>query len=109
MEIDKFPEPRGWALMWEGSALSGTEAQEVRHGSVGEAQGAAVGWMLHWEQFALPETGGPVSSNGYGKNGFGRPQGWALQWDGFALARAEVRQDAAGRSRVPDFQEEDAG
>jgi hypothetical protein len=72
-------EPRGWALHWDGSALSQANTQARENG----------GRRARCAKFALPRFEMQASENRNGVSVFGRPRGWALEWDGFALAEAD--------------------
>jgi hypothetical protein len=79
----KFPEPRGWAQRWDGSALFPAQYEQ--------SQGAVApisGWEPWWEQIATNELIAP--RNGNGSNGRMRPRGWALYWEGDALAASPI-------------------
>jgi hypothetical protein len=79
----KFPEPRGWALRWEGTALFPTTGFEPQPDDALETVAPAIAWAPQWWQVRAATI--PVSSNGNGRNGLARPRGWALQWEGSAL------------------------
>jgi hypothetical protein len=78
----KFPEPRGWALRWEGTALFPTAGFELQDDPLEAAAPAAV-WAPQWRQVSAAAM--PAYRNGNGRNGLARPRGWALQWEGSAL------------------------
>jgi hypothetical protein len=78
-EATSSAEPRGWALHWDGSALSQADTQERENGSRrAKCDGFA------WSGFEMQ-----ASENGNGVSAFARPRSWALEWDGFALAEAD--------------------
>jgi len=85
-EWTKFPEPRGWALQWEGSAV-GVDHERA-------APGASGAWAPRWERLAPPQEQVEISLNGHGRVRFPGPQAWALEWDGPALAEEGARQHA---------------
>jgi hypothetical protein len=76
-----FDEPRGWALAWEGTAL--TEAQGRASSNGRDQLVKTEGWARQWTTFVQLEQ--PVSQNGNGMSSFGSPKSWALAWDSFAL------------------------
>ncbi|MFN2230382.1 MAG: hypothetical protein ACK2VA_11480 [Anaerolineae bacterium] len=79
----KFPEPRGWALRWEGTALFPTPDCESQQDDALDAPAPTLAWAPLWQQVTAATM--PVSRNGHGRNGLTRPRGWALQWEGSAL------------------------
>ena len=89
----RFPEPRGWAGRWEGTALSPSVDCVSWRGAIREA--AAAGW-------ATPSR----ASDGSGGDGLVRPLGWALEWDGAALAE-RARPDASAPLRAAKYERED--
>jgi hypothetical protein len=78
-ETTRSAEPRGWALHWDGSALSQASMQERENGSR----------RARCDRFALSGTEMQASEKSNGVSAFARPRGWALEWDGFALAEAD--------------------
>jgi hypothetical protein len=80
-EIARSAEPRGWALNWDGSALSQANMQERENGGRG----------ARCDSFTLSEFEMQASGNGNGVGVFARPKSWALEWDGSALAEADGR------------------
>ena len=72
---------RGWALHWDGSALSQADTIERENGSRGARS----------DGFALPRFENQAFENGNGVSAFARPRSWALEWDGSALAEADGR------------------
>ena len=76
-----FPEPRGWALNWEGTALFPDADPVTRVAGAREAKGPD--GALRWHQVTAPRRS--QYRNGNGRNGLTRPLGWALNWDGAAL------------------------
>ncbi|MGD8905110.1 MAG: hypothetical protein PVI67_16230 [Anaerolineae bacterium] len=85
----KFPEPRGWAQRWDGSALFPAQYEQSQDVPVPPS-----GWESQWTQEAMHELA--VPRNGNGSNGHMRPRSWALYWDGDALAAS-----ANGHGPVP--------
>ena len=85
----RFPEPRGWALKWEGPALfpevSFVSQHPADHGPAAGARGSAVptGWAPQWRQ--VTDASASRTRNGNRRNLLARPRGWALKWDGAAL------------------------
>ena len=75
----KFPEPRGWAQRWDGSALFPTQYEQSQDPSMPPSN-----WELQWRRVVMSEMA--VPRNGNGSNGPMRPRGWALYWDGDSLA-----------------------
>jgi hypothetical protein len=78
-EATRSAEPRGWALHWDGSALSQADTQERENGSRG----------ARCDRFALSGFEMQASEKGDGVSVFARPRSWALEWDGLALAEAD--------------------
>ena len=78
-ETSDSPETMGWALQWEGVALSNIEARLPRNGN-GRAHGA-----VRWEQLEKTVATAEWPNNGSGPTSFPQPQAWALQWHGPAL------------------------
>jgi hypothetical protein len=72
-----FPEPRGWALQWEGTALF--PAADC----VSQDAAAPARWAFQWRR--VTEASASRSRSGNGRDGLARPLGWALKWDGAAL------------------------
>ena len=72
---------RGWALHWDGSALSQADTIKRENGSRGARS----------DGFALPRAEIQASKNRNGSSVFARPRSWALEWDGSALAEADGR------------------
>jgi hypothetical protein len=75
----KFPEPRGWAQRWDGSALFPAQYEQAQDAPVPPSA-----WEPQWTHVATHEMA--VPRNGNGSNGHMRPRSWALYWDGDALA-----------------------
>jgi hypothetical protein len=86
----KFPEPRGWALKWEGAALLPTAECASR---VGDGPETAL-----WRQVSAASM--PASSNGNGTSGLTRPRSWALQWEASALTESADGHDLARLAAV---------
>jgi len=63
-QLEKFPEPRGWAMNWVIEELEAQLAEQQAH------EGRAGG-----------------------REKFAEPRGWAMKWDGFALSTADERQN----------------
>jgi hypothetical protein len=61
---EKFPEPRGWALQWDGS-FHGTASQEAE---------------------AIKEEA-PSRRSDKSLNPFPEPRGWAAKWSGHVLTK----------------------
>jgi hypothetical protein len=80
-EATRSAEPKGWALHWDGSALSQADTQERESGSR----------RARCDRFVLSGSEMQASENGNGVSVFARPRSWALEWDGFALAEADGR------------------
>jgi hypothetical protein len=74
---ERFGEPRGWALLWEGEALPGAGGKAAENGDGGQP--------LRQEERLLSGGLEPRPENGSGPARFADPSGWALGWDGFAL------------------------
>ena len=89
----KFPEPRGWALRWEGSALGVDQGRATT--------GAPRVWAPRWERLVLPQERAEISFNGHARVRFPGPQPWALHWDGPALSGDGDRQDEPARQHAP--------
>jgi hypothetical protein len=66
---DKFPEPRGWALKWDGF-VPGAATPETSPTAAEEPQPTNVVW-----------------------DKFPEPRGWAANWDGAALGDLQGRQN----------------
>jgi hypothetical protein len=82
-EATRSAEPRGWALHWDGSALSQADTIERENGSRRD----------RWDAFGSSRFEVRAPENGNGRSAFARPRSWALAWDGFALAEADGRWD----------------
>ena len=80
-ESARSAEPGGWALHWDGTALSQADTPERENGSRGE----------RWDAFASSRFEMQASEKANGWSVFARPRGWALEWDGYALAEADGR------------------
>jgi hypothetical protein len=79
----KFPEPRGWALRWEGTALFATTDCESQPDDALDVAAPSIVWAPQWRQIAAATL--PGYRNGKGKDGLTWSRGWALQWEGSAL------------------------
>jgi len=84
-ETSDSPETMGWALQWEGVALSDVEARLPRNGN-GRAHGT-----VRWEQLETTVATAEWPNNGSGPTSFPQPRAWALQWHGPALSQEYQR------------------
>jgi hypothetical protein len=66
---DKFPEPRGWALKWDGFVPQATTPED-----------------------SSTTAEEPQPTNGV-RDKFPEPRGWAANWDGSALGELQGRQN----------------
>jgi len=74
---DKFPEPQGWALKWDGFFQAATR------------------------QETCPTPGPEPERNNAVWKRFPEPQGWAARWDGSVLSELQEQQN--GRAPSVEF------
>jgi hypothetical protein len=91
----KFPEPRGWALKWEGAALLPAADPVSRQDDGPET--------VLWRQVGVAAM--PASGNGNGTSGLTRPRGWALQWEASALTEGANGHEPAHLAAVEPVKE----
>ena len=73
--VERFTEPRAWALQWDGTAL--IEVQSSFTGSGRSESVETERWTLGWAKLGRIESS--RSTNGNGVGALARPNGFALE------------------------------